>query len=59
MLRRQLIRHRRGIATGADLTIEAQLAADLADRTQGVNSFDFDRGAIVDDLRIDRARHDR
>jgi predicted thioesterase len=59
MLRRQLIGHRRGIATGADLTIEAQLAADLADRTQRVNPLEFDRGAIVDDLRIGHARHDR
>jgi hypothetical protein len=58
MLRWQLVRHRCRIATGTDLAIEAQLAADLADRTQWVNSLDVDRSAIVDDLRIDHARHD-
>ncbi|MNL28466.1 hypothetical protein D3C87_1501090 [compost metagenome] len=59
MFRWQLVRHRRCIATGADLAIETQLPADLADRPQRVNSLDLDRRAIVDDLRIDHARHDR
>ncbi|MNY49277.1 hypothetical protein D3C86_1846810 [compost metagenome] len=59
VLRWQLVGDRSRIATGADLTLEAQLAADLADRTQRVDPLQLDGRAIVDDLRIGHARHDR
>ncbi|MNI70620.1 hypothetical protein D3C73_1264440 [compost metagenome] len=59
MLGRQLIGHRGDIPTGTDLAVKAQLAADLANRAEGVDPLQLCRRAIVDDLRIGHARHDR
>jgi hypothetical protein len=47
------------LTPSGNLAVEAQLTADLADRTQRVDPLELSHRAIVDDLRIGHARHDR
>ncbi|MNG21589.1 hypothetical protein D3C84_1059760 [compost metagenome] len=57
MFRRQFVGHRRDIPTGIDLAVEAQLAADLADRAHGVDAFQVAGLPVIDNLRVGHARH--